>query len=97
MQPEVYARALLDRLAIVGVPDVLAIASALKVPVHEKALDRCEGMLVRVKGTAIGAIAVKSSIREETRKRFTIAHELGHLLLPGHEDCGICSDAVIET
>ncbi len=97
MQPEFYARALLDRLGIVGVPDVLAVASALRVPVLEKALDRCEGMLVRVKGTAIGAIAVKSSIREETRKRFTIAHELGHLLLPGHEDCGICSDDVIET
>lgn len=97
MQPEVYARALLDRLAVVDVPDVLAIASALRVRVHEKVLDRCEGMLVRVKGTARGVIAIKSAIREETRKRFTIAHELAHLLLPGHDDCGICSAAVIET
>ena len=54
-------------------------------------------MLVRVKGTAKGVIAVKNSMREETRKRFTIAHELGHLLMPGHDDYGICSTEVIES
>lgn len=97
MEPEAYARALLERLKIVGVPDVPAIAAALKVPVHERALEECEGMLVRVKGTARGVIAVKNSMREETRKRFTIAHELGHLLMPGHDDYGICSTEVIES
>lgn len=97
MEPETYARALLERLTITGVPDVRAIASALRVPVHEKALERCDGMLVRVKGTARGVIAVKNSMREETRKRFTIAHELGHLLMPGHDDYGICSTEVIES
>lgn len=97
MEPEIYARALLERVTIAGVPDVRAIASSLRVPVHEKALERCDGMLVRVKGTARGVIAVKNSMREETRKRFTIAHELGHLLMPGHDDYGICSTEVIES
>ena len=97
MEPEVFARALLERLKIVGVPDVRAIAAALQVPVYEKALERCDGMLVRVQGTARGAIAVKNSMREETRKRFTIAHELGHLLMPGHDDYGICATEVIES
>ena len=73
MEPETYARALLERLTIAGVPDVRAIASALKVRLHEKALERCDGMLVRVKGTARGVIAVKNSMREETRKRFNRA------------------------
>ena len=54
-------------------------------------------MLVRIKGTARGAIAVKGSIREESRKRFTVAHELGHLLLPGHDDCSVCTSGMIET
>lgn len=95
MEPELYARAVLERLAITGIPDVIRIAAALKVPVRERPLERCEGMLVRIKGTARGAIAVRTSIRENSRKLFTIAHELGHLLLPGHEDSGVCvSDAI---
>jgi hypothetical protein len=97
MNPEFYARALLDRLAIAGVPDVRHIASTLGIAVRERPLERCEGMLVRIKGTAKGVIAVKASIREESRKRFTVAHELGHLLLPGHDDYGVCTSRVIET
>lgn len=97
MDPELYARALLNRLSIAGVPDVHQIASTLGVAVHERPLERCEGMLVRIKGTAKGVIAVKASIREGSRKRFTVAHELGHLLLPGHDNCGVCDTGVIET
>src|SRR5688572_624716 len=97
MQPEMYARALLDRLEVRDVPDVYQIASKLSVPVHEKRLETCEGMLVKIKGSARGAIAVRESIREFGRRLFTIAHELGHLILPGHEDCGICWSADIES
>src|SRR5262245_12155790 len=96
MEPELYARALLDRLVVTGVPDVRQIAGALKVSIRERPLERCEGMLVRVKGTARGAIALSTSIRENSRKLFTIAHELGHLLLPGHEDSGVCASDAIE-
>ncbi|MGE3577208.1 MAG: ImmA/IrrE family metallo-endopeptidase [Vicinamibacterales bacterium] len=97
MDPEVYARALLERLAVKGIPDVRQVAALLGVPVHERPLERCEGMLVRIKGTARGAIAVRTSIRENSRKLFTIAHELGHLLLPGHEDTGVCATETIES
>src|SRR5688572_17190763 len=97
MDPELFAKALLDRLSIAGVPDVRQIAATLGVRVHERPLDRCEGLLVRIKGTARGIIAVKSSIREDSRKRFTVAHELGHLLLPGHDDCSVCTSGSIET
>jgi len=97
MEPELYARALLERLKVTGVPDIHQIAAALDVPIYERALEGCEGMLVRVKGTAKGAIAVKSSIREDTRKRFTVAHELGHLLLPAHDEFGVCPTEAIES
>ncbi len=97
MEPELYARALLDRLAVTGIPDVRQIAAALKVSIRERPLERCEGMLVRIKGTARGAIAIRTSIRENSRKLFTIAHELGHLLLPGHDDSGVCTSDAIES
>jgi len=95
--PEIYARALLDQLGVRGVPDVQAIASSLGVSIMERPLEGCDGLLVRIKGSLKGAIAVKDSIREEGRKRFTIAHELGHLVLPGHEDQGICAGVEIES
>jgi IrrE N-terminal-like domain len=97
MQPELYAQALLDRLALGEAPDVHSIASTLGIPVRESPLESCEGMLVRVKGTARAIIAIRDSIREYGRRLFTIAHELGHLILPGHEDCGICTTADIES
>jgi Zn-dependent peptidase ImmA (M78 family) len=97
MQPDLYARAVLERLGLTGNPDVYQVASKLGVPIREKPLESCEGMLVRVKGTAKGVIAVRDSIREVGRKLFTIAHEIGHLMLPGHEDCGICTTTEIES
>ena len=40
---------------------------------------------MRAKGTPFGAIIVRDSIREPGRKNFTVAHEIGHCVLPGHD------------
>lgn len=40
---------------------------------------------MRAKGTPFGAIIVRDSIREPGRKNFTVAHEIGHFVLPGHD------------
>jgi Zn-dependent peptidase ImmA (M78 family) len=45
-----------------------------------------EGALLRIKDVPRGYIVINSAIREESRKRFTIAHECGHFLLPGQQD-----------
>ncbi len=92
-----HARLLLERLQLRGIPDVFQIARALKLKVQEEDLEGCEGLLVRPKGVPRGIIAVKKSIRSESRKRFTIAHEIGHFVLPGHDGEGaICGQKDIE-
>lgn len=54
----------------------------------EEELDAGEGLLIRSQGIPRGIIAVKKSIRSEGRKRFTVAHEIGHYVLPGHDEYG---------
>ena len=50
--------------------------------VRERQLEGCEAKLVR-KGS-MGIICVNETIPEEGRKRFAIAHEIGHFILhPG--------------
>ena len=81
-----------------GVPDLLRVARELRLKVKEEDLEGCEGVLLRPKGVQRGIIAVKKTIRSEGRKRFTIAHEIGHYILPGHDEHGsICKPADIES
>jgi Zn-dependent peptidase ImmA (M78 family) len=52
-----------------------------------------DGALVRRPGEARGIIAVRETIPEPVSKRFTIAHEIGHYVLPGHDvDCSVCTE-----
>jgi hypothetical protein len=90
-----YANALLKSLHLIGVPDVFEVARELKLKVKEEALESCDGVLVRPKGIARGIIAINANIRSGGRKRFTVAHEIGHFVLPGHEGA-ICSRNDIE-
>ena len=56
-----------------------------------------EGALLRIKDVPRGFIVINSQIKEESRKRFTIAHECGHFLLPGQQDLSTpCSKEKIE-
>jgi hypothetical protein len=78
-----YARALLAELP--KVTDVREIASSLGLDLREADADSFEGALVRAKDLPLGAVVVRKSIREAGRKNFTIAHEIGHFVLPGHD------------
>ena len=56
-----------------------------------------EGALLRIKDIPRGFIVINTEIKEESRKRFTIAHECGHFLLPGQQDLSApCSKEKIE-
>jgi len=50
-----------------------------------------EGILVANPEKTKGYISIASSIREHTRKRFTIAHELGHFLITTHGNQFSCT------
>lgn len=77
------AALLLEKSGIVTPPiDVLAIAHVSNAELRYASLDdSVSGMLIRDKGRTIIGI---NATHHEVRQRFTIAHELGHLML--HSD-----------
>jgi hypothetical protein len=76
---------------------VLDVARALRLKIKEEQLRGCDGVLVRPRGVSRGIIAVRSDIRSPGRKRFTIAHEIGHFVLHGYDDhSSICKRKDIE-
>jgi len=91
--PRAYAEAVLRKLGFrEQVPDVEEIARRLSLDVEEEDLEGFDGCLVRPVGVPIGIIGVRRDIREVARKRFTVAHEIGHFLLPGHDQAeGVCT------
>jgi hypothetical protein len=90
---QIYAQAMLDELGIVGLADVREVAAQLNLELNEVEVDGFDGALIRVEGASFGAIAIRRGILEEGRKNFTIAHEIGHYVLPGHEKCDeLCLD-----
>lgn len=53
---------------------------------------------MRSKTSQKGIIAVNAAIRETSRKRFTIAHEIGHFVIPHHRLLGnMCEERSIES
>jgi len=56
-----------------------------------------DGALVKAIGLNRGRVAIRRDIRETPRKRFTLAHEIGHYVLPEHAKQGeVCQNPEIE-
>lgn len=81
---EVYARMALHKAKQKDPPiDVQKVAKALKISIEEKdGGNRYEGCLLRYNDVC--GIMLNKSIKSETRKRFTLAHEIGHAEIPTH-------------
>jgi len=60
------------------------IASTIGLSITEVDAESFDGALIRIIGAPKGKIAINANIREPGRKRFTLAHELGHYVLPTH-------------
>jgi Zn-dependent peptidase ImmA (M78 family) len=59
--------------------------------------DSYDGALLRIRGIPRGYIVVNAAIRDDSRKRFTIAHECGHFVLPDQQDLSSpCANEKIE-
>lgn len=83
-QPEDFARALLSRLQIQQPVDLERVASAIRLRIRRVNSTGFDGAMKRLPGHASGIVAVRTTIRGIGRERFTIAHEIGHYVLPGH-------------
>lgn len=68
--------------------DIKLFASGLGAVVVEEDMNRCEGRFIP--GPKISVIKVSSSIKSMARKRFVIAHEIGHLIM--HKDIKVPDD-----
>jgi Zn-dependent peptidase ImmA (M78 family) len=62
------------------------IARQLGLRVVEVNAESFDGALLRVVGEPKGTVALRRTIAEEGRKRFTLAHEIGHYLLPNQQE-----------
>ena len=80
-----YARALANEFGR-GPADLFHFAPRLGLEVHEVNADGFDGALIRARELPLGSIVIRKSIREAGRKNFTLAHEMGHYLLPGHDE-----------
>jgi len=80
------ASLLLERLEVAGKPDLWEICRALGLRIKELPLTGAHGALVRSKSACKGIVCIKESLRLATQKRFTIAHEIGHFVIPYHKD-----------
>lgn len=81
--PEDYARELLSRFPIEQPVNLETVASALGLHIRNVKSKGFEGALIRMPTRALGIVAVRVGIRGLGRERFTIAHEIGHYVLPG--------------
>jgi Zn-dependent peptidase ImmA (M78 family) len=82
----VFADAFVERWGVDAARDVETIAPTLGLRIIDVDADSFEGVLRRIKGRMIGTIALSRSVSNERRRRFTLAHELGHYVLPTHGD-----------
>jgi hypothetical protein len=62
------------------------VAYALGLEIRHRKAESYEGALLRVPGSRAGFIVLNSKIKEESRQRFTLAHEIGHHVLPGQQE-----------
>ncbi len=97
-EPEDFARALRERFNLPSVVDLADLAQQIGLEIRDVDADGFEGALVRAANKPIGIVAVRRDLREPGRRRFTIAHELGHFVLPGHGGSNsVCKSDDIET
>lgn len=83
-EPEDYARLLLSKLNLTQAADLNCILAPLRLTVRESIATSFEGALICRMDRSKGVIVVTDSIIDEGRRRFTICHEIGHYILPGH-------------
>ena len=62
------------------------IAEEFGIDVLYRPAESYDGALLRIRDAQRGCIVINSRIREESRKRFTLAHEIAHFVLPGQQE-----------
>jgi Zn-dependent peptidase ImmA (M78 family) len=94
----VFANELVKSLKLDAPVDLVDVARHLGLQIRYCDSSGFEGALVCSKENRVGTVLVKSSIRELGRRKFTIAHEIAHYVLPHHGPSGsVCNARDVES
>jgi Zn-dependent peptidase ImmA (M78 family) len=80
------SESLLRRFGLNSRDRLTEIAGEFGIDVIYRPAESFDGALLRIRDAQRGCIVINSRIREESRKRFTLAHEIGHFVLPGQQE-----------
>lgn len=81
-----------------AVPDLAILCRDLGLRISEVPAKGFDGALTRSEGHQKGIILVNANTKERSRKRFTIAHEIGHFIIPHHRKRGnVCEDRKVDS
>lgn len=95
---EVYAQEFVGRYGTDCGSTLREVASRLQLTVREVDAKSFDGALIRVAGANRGRVLLNRNVPEEGRRLFTLAHEIGHFILPGHgRESSRCRAADVET
>ncbi len=79
------ADAFLQRFGVDCGTKLELLAADIGLTVVDKPAETFDGYLVRVVGQSRGRVILNSQLREAGRRLFTLAHEIAHFVLPGHD------------
>jgi hypothetical protein len=91
------SEAFLRRFGLDSREGMAEIAEEVGIEVLYRPAESFDGALLRIREAQRGYIVINSRIREESRRRFTLAHEIGHFVLPGQQEVSTpCKQQKIE-
>jgi len=91
------SEAFLRRFGLDSRERLAEIAEEIGIEVLYRPAESFDGALLRIRDAQRGYIVINSRIREESRRRFTLAHEIGHFVLPGQQEVSApCKQQKIE-
>ena len=91
------SEAFLRRFGLDSRDRLTEIAEEIGIDVLYRPAESYDGALLRIRDAQRGYIVINSRIREESRKRFTLAHETGHFVLPAQQEASApCKQQRIE-
>ena len=95
---ELYAQEFVARYGADASRHLFDIAARLSLAVKEVDAKSFDGALIRVKGADRGRVLLNRNVPEPGRRLFTLAHEIGHFVMPGHgREASLCRAADVET
>lgn len=95
---EVYAQEFVAKYGTTCASKLFDIAARLQLTVREVDARSFDGALIRVAGQNRGRVLLNRNVPEAGRKLFTLAHEIGHYVMPGHgREANRCRAADVET